>query len=1102
MTSKWGPLPSRSHREWAGGRQTNLSELIDLVCPLPANFSLTRATDCREWVPSIVCPSVFARTANQAKITFFVVLSHTTGLSKAKQNKKRSKPQLLFHMQVVNNNNNSIETAIRCLHHVLAVFPELPLETFSSKLEQAWSDIVRLSSSSSSSLSLNGSCSSSNDSSSNNSSNSNNNIVHIDGSVIVAVLRSMDWTAICNSHDKEQHHHRQVRARRHGYITTLSTPAQTSTITTSSYSTTSTTTTSSTPTTLLEQLLHVWNHNPVVCPPLVCHIWIMQVLLEHLVWAAGYHDQHQRQQQHDRRRCLNTTTTSTPIACTNRNHYNNRHQWPASQQLLLQHITQWLFVLVLPQQQQQQQPNHHTTAAAPSSLLSNLFSVAFLATTTTEEGRMTSSCCSASYPCSHPNPNHCCHATAAATTTTTTTTVTRPQQPRPQRKQHTATTLNIALSVWKHWWRQSSSLSLSSSAVVLQNNNNNNTHRFVWLLLPLLWDWLSTMDDTEAYYQQLYSLQQQQQEEDEDQRQEETPCSITKQRRRRRRPVAAASLAQLHGENENDDNDDDDDDSVHGNARYNNKQSYPQQQHCHHDHRHATSAATQLLELRKVRSKCLHTLQSFVKKHVVDDAAPSSKHNYTRSDKNGGWTILEKQNVDLYLHTLEQQQHQSNQRPSIFMRLSVLFLLESSPSSSTSLSQKQQSAQPCVDNYHQQLLQAIWWRKNRACTVNMAAFWLSLYTEFLVECAVFDQQEHLLWNGIQPFLFDWLLQPHRLPKGENENVEDGTTACATKRVLYRLHLQALAFVMTYRGNILIKHRQELQTILAQLSNQYDQPNDWLDASSLSPNEYGKLQMTLQEMGVFGFCRPDRKNDCSTRDQFSNVKHPRNENSNGWFFDPSVNQTIRACGSYYWSSLFPNNHGRIFSSLSPMNASPPVAVATKANGLAKQQQKQLSVPMMENINDDMLRHIFSFLGYKRIVRIRLVCHSWKQIADHEDFIWKPLYKYRFGYSLDDPALLSDTSSTLAWKQLFIDRWIAERAIRFRRNKNGWKARLCRRIGCLTILSTPGRLRRHNLSHTAKYLLISNNKIKAKKRSRQSETCSSSGRATKKIKNESL
>jgi F-box domain len=117
---------------------------------------------------------------------------------------------------------------------------------------------------------------------------------------------------------------------------------------------------------------------------------------------------------------------------------------------------------------------------------------------------------------------------------------------------------------------------------------------------------------------------------------------------------------------------------------------------------------------------------------------------------------------------------------------------------------------------------------------------------------------------------------------------------------------------------------------------------------------------------------------------------------------------------------------------------------------------------QHMSGDIIRHVFGFLGYKRLVRMRAVSQEWKMLADDVS-LWRRLYCARFG----TPQGIVDTgpgqNDELDWKSLFERKLAAERPLRFRRHSSGWKVRTCRFVGCLHVLTTPGLASRHEKVH---------------------------------------
>ena len=123
-----------------------------------------------------------------------------------------------------------------------------------------------------------------------------------------------------------------------------------------------------------------------------------------------------------------------------------------------------------------------------------------------------------------------------------------------------------------------------------------------------------------------------------------------------------------------------------------------------------------------------------------------------------------------------------------------------------------------------------------------------------------------------------------------------------------------------------------------------------------------------------------------------------------------------------------------------------------------------IPLLDN---DVLKNVFTFLGYKRLVKIRSVCSSWKQMAD-EDHFWLPLFKKRFGlmgYKKESILARATTEVTPSlWKRRFVNKLWVERQVRFKVNKKkNFKHVVCKHFDCYHVLTTPERLARHMKMH---------------------------------------
>jgi hypothetical protein len=325
---------------------------------------------------------------------------------------------------------------------------------------------------------------------------------------------------------------------------------------------------------------------------------------------------------------------------------------------------------------------------------------------------------------------------------------------------------------------------------------------------------------------------------------------------------------------------------------------------------------------------------------------------------------------------------------------------------------------------YRKMLDMLWLRVDAA---NDPCACLSFYVELLIESSIFDDKTALA-TATRP-LCDRVgrMILHR---------EDQTVWPHA-----HIALHCLAFLLAYRGRMLVQ-LPEFVFLLAQLSNEYPSPEQWLLVNTISAPERLKLLTSLRESGVFGI-----------EIELENNELPK-KCSGSWFYDPYRNSTIRTCSMFTGFAS-----SGLLSSWNSKNSDPEISCGLQINQPPHSDTKGRIA--LHDLGDDVLREVFAFLGFKRIVFNRQVCKRWKGIGDDEFNTWKPLYIGRFGVDLEDP-LLSE-ACTLPWKKLFIERWKAEKEIRFKRDKNGWRWRLCRRIGCLTVHSSPSRLLKHQSTH---------------------------------------
>jgi hypothetical protein len=316
-----------------------------------------------------------------------------------------------------------------------------------------------------------------------------------------------------------------------------------------------------------------------------------------------------------------------------------------------------------------------------------------------------------------------------------------------------------------------------------------------------------------------------------------------------------------------------------------------------------------------------------------------------------------------------------------------------------------------------------WWSRIRVHDCSNASLYLLAYAELIVESSYFDSYDTCA-SAVSPLL-DHLRQCCTPEQDPN------------RRESARPYLRCLTYILSRRGAMLgTLSELKLSSLLARLSVVFDQPSDWI-GSNIAPDERERTMQTLQLAGILGVCDDIEATVCEpvvlglSPDQVA--------------FPPSI--CIRNA-----ARQIPVVPLSLFSMFSPVNEAPPKPLGAGAS---------VQIPMMEYVNEDILHHLFSFFGYKRIVRMRKVCREWRSVAD-SNLLWRSAYRSRYGILPDDKLAQSETAP---WKDYFMNKWLAEREIGFSRSKNGWKVRLCGFVECTHVLKSRKQLQNHHVTHQA-------------------------------------
>jgi len=349
---------------------------------------------------------------------------------------------------------------------------------------------------------------------------------------------------------------------------------------------------------------------------------------------------------------------------------------------------------------------------------------------------------------------------------------------------------------------------------------------------------------------------------------------------------------------------------------------------------------------------------------------------------------------------------------------------------------------------------------------NVSLFYFRFAMELLSECSHFDNLERLQ-KAVGP-LFQHL---HTITTAElllsSCDESNRSSNSPGERGGIKSLLRCFAYLLSRRGRMLLSdpktkppndadadfHRG-LTSLLQHLSVSFGRISDWVDASDLSV-ERDNIVHSLQAAGILGMGVVDgdalNNNKCSFSAWNTHIR--------------SAAQSMEA-----WMDI------PFFSEFSQSNAIPPSLVARDAARSSKRHSRQnlsSDAATVNDLDDNLLQNVFSFLSYKRVTAMRAVCSTWKENAD-ANHLWQFLYDNKYCTRSDDPVLqttsterahLQNPSVHINWRNVFADRWHAGREIRFRyaRTDPTWKFRICNYVGCLHVLSSPAQLKQHYKSH---------------------------------------
>ena len=560
-------------------------------------------------------------------------------------------------------------------------------------------------------------------------------------------------------------------------------------------------------------------------------------------------------------------------------------------------------------------------------------------------------------------------------------------------------------------------------------------------------------------------------------------CGINMELRRmaarRRKRVACADLAMLHGE-VGDDNDDDNNDSDHQ-AKIN---SSPGPRTMYH------SSSSKPITLKSV----IQAKDTAELPRISTTPCPNCQHvatpQHDRTDVPDestitAWCQLRDKCIHTMISSFQSAKFLPRRRPYRLLQYVISVACHSPCLRLCTL----QLAHILGDRGYEYLISSLWER----ATENVSYF--TWYAEVIAISTFCNKREHC-WEAMQPLIKQVRALCQEDGKSNNNNNCDTQNGIAP-RVVEPPFTPYLGYILSRRWRLLQtvgddEISRDFSSLVTELSWTFGDANDWIaPLNGIDSDSEHQLTASLHSLGILS--------------AFSEVQH----DIDGDAKDGSGNSDITA-----QQVLFVPDLKGLYRVYKQMLISPGEAVGFNAHTssgsmLYELNQSLLSdlnhdkkqvlpltakitdddvmergevTPMLHMLDNDVLRNVFSFLGYKKLAKIRRVCSTWKELSD-EDRSWLPIYRRRFGLLGFDEAESKPVEATIGeatpslWKSRFVGKWLAERPVRFKVNKKkNFKYQICQYVDCQHVIISPEHIKKHHAFHRKQKALQEKRKTK--------------------------
>jgi hypothetical protein len=365
------------------------------------------------------------------------------------------------------------------------------------------------------------------------------------------------------------------------------------------------------------------------------------------------------------------------------------------------------------------------------------------------------------------------------------------------------------------------------------------------------------------------------------------------------------------------------------------------------------------------------------------------------------------------------------------------------------------------------LLSVIWWRATTERSIDDVEIFTQFYCELIIACSRYNCLE-CLTKAIMPMIVTITESVDSLLL-QSPSSREALSNYDKQREIHkqRIYRKSFAIILSVRGKNLAtllnsrstqQHAAQLQTIKALITNLitnvsvlFDQPNDWIEPDLSSQDRY-RIILGLQQAGIVGLdvvnsvgenCKARKKaHHLVSIDDLARVFEIIYQNIDPWL-----------SGEWKYIDLFSCCDG------TKPTYQPSMSIRRTYNCAKGLNTGVANKPCI--LLRDAILHIFSFLSYRRLVRIRLVCTEWKDLSDNR-ILWHMIYIRR--YKNLSTCKVSEKFK-LDWKKMFMERQQAVRNIKYisSRNNRTWRIRICHHVNCLAVLKSRNAAEKHLRKH---------------------------------------